>query len=181
MLYPQISIALKILALSLVLTACGITAPAGNEGFADLDSLGFWDVDTTMTLSIGPSVLGLAAANIEDDPEARLLVENLDGVRVKTYDIVGNTERVAQRIDQMGGKLRAQGWEPVVMVQAPGERTLMLMKTRGESIVGLTVITSDAHEAVVVNVMGTLHPDMFAETMVALEVDMPAVQVASTR
>lgn len=170
---------LAVLALTLALTGCGITASSRNEGFADLDSLGFRDVDTTMNLSIGRTLLHFAATHVDDDPEARMLLRNLDGVRVKTYDIVGDGQRVAQRIDHMSQKLQHNGWVPVVMVREAGERTVMLMKPRGETIVGLTVITCDAQEAVVVNVMGELHPDMFAQTMVALEVDVPEVQVAS--
>lgn len=175
---------LKFLGLSLLLTAltgCGITAPSSNEGFADLDSLGFNDVDQTMSLSIGPSVLRFAASNIDDDPEAKAMMRGLEGVRVKTYDITGDEERVAHRIDNMTQKLKSQGWEPVISVREPGERTVMLMKVKGEAILGLTVVNCDAHEAVIVNVMGELRPEMFAETMVALEVDVPRVEVASAR
>jgi hypothetical protein len=164
---------------AVVIAGCGITAPSSNDGFADLDSLGFRDVDRTMSLSIGPTLLNFAARNIEDDPEAKVFMENLDGVRVKAYDIVGDEMRVAQRIDDMSKKLQRQGWEPIITVHEEGQRTVMLVKPQGERIVGLTVITCDAHEAVIVNVMGELRPEMFAETMAALDVDVPEVQVAS--
>ena len=50
----------------------------------------------------------------------------------------------------------------------------------GERIAGLTVLVADRDEAVVVNVMGDLRPEMFSDTMVALDVDVtPDVQVAS--
>ncbi len=168
----------SVLLLSVALVACGITAPSSNDGFADLDSLGFRDVDQTMSLSIGPSLLRFAAANIDDDPEAEAMMRGLEGVRVKIYDITGDGERVAHRIDNMSQKLQAQGWEPIISIREPGERTVMLMKVKGEMILGLTVINCDADEAVIVNVMGELRPEMFAEAMVALEVDVPGVQLA---
>jgi hypothetical protein len=157
--------AIATLALALSLLGCGVTASSNNAGYADLDSLGFKDVDTTMSLSLGSSILHFASSNMEDDPAARILLRNLDGVRVKTYDIVGDGARVLDRIDKMSQKLQKQGWEPVITVREEGERTVLLMKTRGQRIVGLTVINCDAVEAVVVNVMGDLRPEMFAETI----------------
>lgn len=158
----------------LVITACGITAPSRNEGYADFDSLGYRDVDSTMSLSIGPSILRLVAIGNMDDPHAQALLGGVTGVRVKAYDIIGDEERVFQRIDAMRRDLQEDGWVPVVQVQEVGERTVMLIKTRGEHIVGLTVLTSDRREAVMVNVLGELQPEMFAEAMVALDIDVPA-------
>ena len=167
--------------LTLLLSGCGITAPRSNDGFADLDSLGFEDTDMTLSLSFGPILLHLAASFIEDDPATRTLLRNLDGVRVRSYDIVGDGEGVAQRLDAMGSKLRNQGWEPVITVQEAGERALVLVKMDGSHITGLTVMALDAHEAVLVNVMGNLPPELFTETIAALDVDAPQVQVAATQ
>jgi len=166
--------------LLLVATGCGITAPRSSEGYADLDSLGFVDTDSTLSLSFGPSTLRLVASFIDEDPETKELLMNLDGVRVKIYDIVRGQERVAQRIDKMTAKLRKQGWETVITVQEAHERTHVLVKMNGPVIAGLTVIALDEHEAVIVNVMGNLSPEMFSGTMAALEVEVPGVQVAAS-
>jgi len=168
---------LIIMASVLLVSGCGITASSRNAGYADLDSLGFWDVDNTMSLSFGPSILRLAASGEDNSPETEALLRGLDGVRVKTYDIVGDEQKVFERIDQMRVHLEAQGWVPVIVVQEQGERTVMLMKVEGEAIVGLTVLNSDAQEAVIVNIMGELQPEMFSETMAALDVDVPGVEV----
>lgn len=165
---------------TLLVSGCGVLAPSSSEGYADLDSLGFADTDSTMSLSFGPSVLRMAAGFIDDDPATRELLLNLEGVRVKVYDVVRGQERVALRIDKMSAKLRRQGWEPVVTVQEGDERTQVLVKMKGPDIVGLTVISLDEHEAVIVNVMGNLSPELFSGTMVALEVDVPEVRVATS-
>ena len=167
------------MALVLLVSACGITAPRSNAGYADLDSLGFADTDSTVSLSFGPTVLRMAAGFIDDDPETKEILLNLDGVRVKVYDIVRGQERVAQRIDKMTAKLRRQGWETVITVQEGDERTHVLVKMDGPNIAGLTVIALDEQEAVIVNVMGNLSPEMFSGTMAALEVDVPRVRVDS--
>ncbi len=165
----------------LLLAGCGLMAPRSNDGYADLDSLGMTDVDNTMTLSIWPTLLRFAAKHVEDDPETQALLQGLDGVRVRIYEIDRNPERVAGRIERMSIKLQDQDWTPVALIQDEGEQTHMLMKVSGERICGLTVIAFDGEEAVVVNVMGDLRPEMFGDTMLALDVEAPEVQVAAVK
>jgi hypothetical protein len=177
--YLNKSTLLVSMALVLLVSGCGITAPRSNAGYADLDSLGFADTDSTVSLSLGPTVLRMAAGFIDDDPETKEMLMNLDGVRVKVYDIVRGQERVAHRIDKMTAKLRRQGWETVITVQEGDERTHVLVKMDGPNIAGLTVIALDEQEAVIVNVMGNLSPEMFSGTMAALDVDVRGVRVDS--
>jgi hypothetical protein len=169
---------------AVLLSGCGLTAPRSNDGYADLDSLGVFDVDNTLTLSIGPSLLRFAARHTDEDPETQALLRNLDGVRIRIYEIDGDAQRVAGRVDSMGMKLQQQGWEPVAVLREADETVHMLMKPvegrDGQRIAGLTVLVADQHEAVVVNVMGDLKPEFFSDTMVALDVDVaPEVQVAA--
>jgi hypothetical protein len=56
---------------AVLLTACGITAPRSNEGYANLDSPGMNDTNRTMALSIGPTTLRFAARFLDDDPDRR--------------------------------------------------------------------------------------------------------------
>lgn len=159
-----------------LISACGITAPRSNEGYADLESLGMHDTDRVMNLSIGPTLLYFAARFIDDEPEIRELLQSLDGVRVRIYEIDGDASRVASRIYGMSQNLQADGWEPVVLVREENEETHMLLRTLGGRISGMTVLTSDGEsEAVVVNLMGEIQPEQFGNVMVALDVDAPGV------
>jgi len=162
-----------------LLAGCGLTAPRGNEGYADLDSLGVLDVDNTMTLSIGPALLRFAARYLDDEPETQALLRGLDGVRVRIYTVDGDASRVADRMRAMSAKLCAQHWEPVALVQKEGEQVHMLVRSTGGRIHGLTVLALDGDEAVVVNVMGDLKPEYFGHTMAALDVATPPVRFAS--
>lgn len=159
--------------LLLIMTGCGITASKRSAGYADLDALSWRDVDTTMTLSLGPSLLSLAAGFVEDDPQTQAMLRGLEGVRVKIYEIEGDPVDVAADLDRMSVDLVGQGWEPVVLVREEGETTHMLVKVVDEQIAGITVLTSDSIEVVLVNVMGELKPEMFSRTMVALNAPMP--------
>ena len=168
-----------ILAGALVMASCGITAPRSSEGYANLDSLGVFDTDRTMAISIGPTVLRIAIWALDDDePETAALLRDLDGVRIRIYEIDGDAERVAGRVQKMSLKLREDNWQPVILIQEDGEQTHMLMRSDGDRIQGLTLITSDDEEAVVINLMGHLNPENWTEVMEALDVDSPEVKVA---
>jgi len=78
------------------LTSCGITAPRGNDGYANLDSPGMSETNRTMSLSLGPTVLRFAARFLDDDPETQVLLRSLDGVRVRIYEVHGDNERIEE-------------------------------------------------------------------------------------
>jgi hypothetical protein len=166
--------------LVLALTACGITAPRSNDGFANLDSPGMGDTNRTMALSLGPTVLHFAARFMDDDPETQALLRSLDGVRVRIYEVTGDNERITQNFEHMGNKLGDDGWEPVMLVREEGELVQMYAKPSGSSIKGLTIVSADSDQVVVVNVMGDIDPTHYTDVMVALDVhDAPKVQIAS--
>ena len=168
--------ALLILLAALMLGGCGLTAPRGSEGFADLDSLGISDTDRVLTLSIGPALLRFAARHVDDDPGTRELLRSLDGVRIRIYEIDGDAARVATRMDDMSRKLADSGWERVLLVTQEQEQAHMLVKLEGDRIRGMTVLVSDGEaEAVVINLMGDIHPQQFGGVMAALDVDAAGV------
>jgi hypothetical protein len=132
-----------------------------------------------MALSIGPTLIRVARwALDEDDDEAARMLEGVDGVRIRIYEIDGDASRVAERVSGMSERLEEDDWQPVMLVQDEGEQTHMLMRSQGDRIQGLTLITSDEEEAVVINLMGHLNPENWTEVMVALDVDSPDVEVA---
>ncbi|MEH6587020.1 MAG: DUF4252 domain-containing protein [Halioglobus sp.] len=167
-----------LLMLCISLGACGITAPQRDAGFADVDSLDWREVDQNFSLSLGPTLLGLAASVIEDDPQTEKLLRSLYGVRVKAYRVEpGEAEAVSLDLNNMSQDLIEQDWEPVVLVREQGESTHMLVKMEGERIRGLALLTSDGEEAVFVNVMGDLQPELFNQAIAALKVPAPEVDV----
>jgi hypothetical protein len=108
------------------------------------------------------------------------MLRDLDGVRIRIYEIDGDAARVAQRIEAMSERLRQDRWEPVMLVREEGEQVHMLLRTREHRIQGLILIASDGtSEAVVINLMGELNPEHFSDVMVALNVDAPDVTVAT--
>lgn len=174
---------LQLLALSitvLMVSSCGITAPRSNAGYANMDSPGMVDTDRTMSISLGRMPLRLAARFLDDDPETQALLRSLDGVRVRIYEVHGDSQRIAQKFETMGTKLSKDGWSPVMLIREEGALVQMYAKSSGTGIQGLTIVSADSEEVVVVNVMGDIEPQYYSDVMVALNVDdAPDVQVAT--
>jgi hypothetical protein len=171
---------LALILATLILSSCHITAPRSNEGYANLDSPGISDTDRTMSLSLGKTPLRFAARFLDDEPETQALLRSLDGVRVRIYEVHGDNERIAGKFDHMGNKLSKHGWQPVMLVREEGELVQMFAKSSGAGLQGLTVVSADSEEVVVVNIMGDIDPAHYSDVMVALDVDdAPDVQVAA--
>ena len=161
---------------TLLISACGITAPSSNDGYADLESLGMHDTNRVISLSIGPTLLHFAARYMDDEPELRDLLRSLDGVRIRIYEIDGDASRVAQRIFKMSEHLQKDGWAPVLLVREQNEEVHMLLRMVNHHISGMTVLVSDGEsEAVIINLMGEVRPEQFGDVMVALDVGAPGV------
>lgn len=163
----------------ITLSACGIMAPRSNAGYANLDSPGMNDTRRTMALSLGPMVLHFAARFLDDDPETQALLRSLDGVRIRTYEVYGDTDRIRRNFERMGKNLVKGGWQPILLVHEEGELVQMFAKTSGNAILGLTIVSADAAEVVIVNVMGDIDPRYYSDVMSALDVDKaPELEVA---
>ena len=163
-----------------MLSSCGITAPRSNDGFANLDSPGMSDTDRTMTISLGPTTLWFAARFLDDDPETQALLRSLDGVRIRIYEVHGDNDRIVHNVEHMGHKLSKDGWNPVMLIREEDELVQMYVKPSGNVIKGLTIVSADDEEVVVINIMGDIDPMYYSEVMVALNVDdAPEVQIAS--
>jgi len=175
-----IALVLVLTLIAFMLSSCGITASRSNEGFANLDSPGINDTDRTMSLSLGKTTLRFAASFLDDDPETQALLRSLDGVRIRIYEVNGNTNRIARNFDRMGAKLSNDGWQPVMLVREEGELVQMFAKSSSRGMQGLTIVSADNEEVVVVNVMGDIKPESFGDVMMALDVDdAPAIQIAA--
>jgi hypothetical protein len=176
----NLGLVLALISTALVLSSCGITAPRGNDGYANLDSPGMADTDRTMSLSLGKTTLRFAARFLDEDPETQALLRSLDGVRVRIYEVNGDTDRIAHNFERMGNKLSNDGWEPVMLVREDDELVQMFAKSSASGMQGLTIVSAGDDEVVVVNVMGDIEPEYFGDVMVALNVDdAPQVQIAS--
>jgi len=114
----------------------------------------------------------------DDDPEMTDLLRGLSAVRVYTYAIDGDSERVQQRMDSTYSRLSSRGWRPVVAVRDDGEATSVLVRIdRHNRTRGMVVMTHDPSEVVLINLIGDIRPQMFNSYMSELDIDTPRIDI----
>lgn len=156
---------------ALIIGGCGITAKSlhTHEGYADIESPWWWQADKQTSISIGPSTLRAARwfTDIDQDPEVKSLLKSIDGIRLLVYKVEDNSEVFKDSIEQTRKNLLANAWFQVMQVndKESDETELIFMKSNGDIIDGLVVLSLSQTEATFVNVIGDIHPDDFAPLM----------------
>jgi hypothetical protein len=162
------------------LGACGFTGNLRfNSGYAELGSPGFRDTDRDFGLSLGPLPIRLARAFMADDPEISGILRSLKGVRVYTYEVNGDAERVHARMAVTRARLIEQGWQSVVAVREDGGLVSALVRLDEPDLMrGLVVLVQDDEDVVLVNLIGAIEPETFALVMDEIGIEMPTMAVA---
>jgi hypothetical protein len=156
---------------SFFFTGCGITAGGlhSHAGYADIDSPYWWQADSELNLSLGPLTIGTArwVIDADEDPEIDALLDDVDGVRISIYKVEENSELFKDNFAETQANLRAGGWQHIVRVNddESADYSLMFIKSNGEVIDGLVVLSLSDDEAVFVNIIGNIHPDSFDPVM----------------
>lgn len=169
-LFKKILLLLAI-ATSFLLTGCGITASGlqSHAGYANIESPYWWQGDSEVNLSLGPLAIGTARWVIEgdEDPEIDALLDDVDGVRISIYKFKDNSAVFKDDFAETQANLRADGWEHIIRVNddKSADYSLMFIKSNGEIIDGLVVLSLSDDEAVFVNIIGNIHPDSFDPIM----------------
>lgn len=161
----------------LLLTACGVTGNFRNDpGYADFGRVPA--ANREIGLSLGPLPLRIARWVIDEDEEIDTLLEELRAVRVYTYAVSGDGQRVAESIEQMRAGLLADGWLSVAQVREGSEIASVLLRPgRDGGNRGLAVMVREPEEVVLVNLIGNVRLDLFNEYMAEVDVDVPAIEI----
>jgi hypothetical protein len=162
---------LLVIAGSFFFTGCGITAGGlhSHAGYADIESPYWWQADNELNLSLGPLTIGTArwVIDTDDAPEIDALLDDVDGVRISIYKVEENSELFKDNFGETQANLRADGWQHIVRVNddESADYSLMFIKSSGDVIDGLVVLSLSDDEAVFVNIIGNIHPDSFEPIM----------------
>ncbi len=160
-----------------LLSGCGIMASRG-VGYAPLSKPA--NADKVVGISLGRLPLKLARVVIDDDdPEMAMILKGLRGVRVYVYEL--DNSFTPEVLQPTLSRLDENGWESVVAVREDGERAHVLIKMdQSDRVRGMVVLVAEDNELVMVNLMGTLRPEMFNAYMEDLDIDAPSVVVDSS-
>jgi hypothetical protein len=177
-----VSLTLMGIALATLTSGCVFGGLRGNPGYAAFGSPGAADTNRDFALSLGPLPLKIARVFMKNDPEIQTLLHDVKAVRVYTYEVDGDAERVKQNMADARDRLVAHGWEQILAVRDDGELVSALVKTDGAaSMRGLAVMVQDHDDLTFVNVIGRLKPETFGAVMAQLNVHLPSVRLADSQ
>ena len=144
--------------ISLVLTA----GSAGAQGYFDFSDIPGVGPEPTVQIDLNAAMLGFvtAAAGASGESEAADLLAGIEGVRVRVYEELEDPVAVTAFVDDTSEVLERDGWQRVVYVQDEDERVRIYLKADDNDISGMTLMVTDHGEAVFINILGRIRPEM---------------------
>ncbi|MDX1420478.1 MAG: DUF4252 domain-containing protein [Rubricoccaceae bacterium] len=159
------------LLLFLLTVAVGLLfAPASHAQPAlDLSRLdSYFGDEPRVEVNLSGAMLGLAAAaTAEDEPGASALIEGLNAVTVRVYDLSSALTDLAANLTDLGHQLEADGWQTFVRVRGTdddNEDVWIYVREAGDAFGGLVVMAldEDEDEAAFVVIDGLINPEDIA-------------------
>lgn len=116
-------------------------------------------------ISLGGFALQLAAGflNEKNPDEARVkaLVVSLKGIYIRSYTFAKAGEYSLSDVDRVRSQLK--GWNKIVSVHEHDEDTGIYLRTEGEKILGLVIVSAEPTELTLINIVGSIHPDQLKD------------------
>ena len=165
---------------ALLIAGCGITGNFRHDpGYAAFGETGPLAEDRELGISLGPLPLAFARLVVDDDPEIGPILKDLRAVRVYSYGVTRDAESTAQqRTGDSVPPARRRLDCPDYGSREQAEQTAVLLRPdSGGRNRGLAVIVQDAQEVVLVNLIGNVRLDLFADYMAELDVDTPGIEI----
>jgi len=141
-------------------------------GYVDFGALDSVYGEPRVRINIGSTLLKFMAAVSKEDPEAAMLMRNLDGVRINIYSTSGQMDAAAEQIARVKEVLRKESWEPIVQVKESDEEVQIFILADETGMQGLTVMTVDEEEAVFINILGEIDPSKLSMVLKQLNTDV---------
>jgi hypothetical protein len=116
-------------------------------------------------LNLGRMVLQTAAGALSGkSPEAakvKSLLAGLEGIYIRSYTFAKAGEYSLADVDRLRSQLK--GWSKVLSVHEAGEDTGIYLRTEGEKILGLVVVSAEPTELTLINIVGSIRPDQLKD------------------
>ena len=166
--------------IALLLAGCGISGDFRRDpGYAAFDSAGALAEHREVGLSLGPAPLALARMFVDnEEPGLGAILQELRAVRVYVYEGLPDDERTGQQLRGIESGLLDDGWRAIAKIRDGSDRVSILLRPGDNGRThGMAVIVQEPTEIVLVNLIGNVRLDLFAEYMAELDVDTPRIEI----
>ncbi|MFK8041088.1 DUF4252 domain-containing protein [Congregibacter sp.] len=152
---------LAVVTLTVMLAGCGLTASSENPGYVQFETPEHTGLKHGTSISLGASVLRFAAKHTDNDPQARALMESLDGIQISVHKMSEDVDYQALDMDIGLATENAfdNDWNPIVRVVEDDSRVHVFVKEHDGMLQGLAIVAVDQEELVFINMMGEIAPD----------------------
>ena len=149
----------------------------GHPGYFPIEDLDLFP-EEAINLEInltGTMLEFIALATGEEEPELARLVENLESIRVRGAEIDSlDRERLRSGIAATVDRLADSGWTSMVRIREEGEEIHVFFKEKNGEMQGLTVLSLEEDEAMLINLVGGIDPTQLGR--LASGLDLPQLE-----
>jgi len=145
-----------------------------HPGFVDFGFSGlFADEDLSVHVSIKDPLLRLVSeATRDSDPDLSDMVASIKSIEVHVYDVAADRrDLVLRRIGAKADQLQAGGWDPLITVRERDSRSYVFLKRQNNVPVGLAAISVHDDEAVFVNIVGPIDPELIGRLATKFKIE----------
>ena len=121
---------------------------------------------TTVDVNIDERLIRITIKALTDpeDADVRKIVSGLKGIYVKSFEFDNEGEYTASDVEAVRNQLRGPNWSRLVNVTSRKEGNVeVYILLDGETIGGLAVVSAEAKELTVVNLVGPVDLDKLAK------------------
>jgi len=100
-----------------------------------------------------------------DDVEARKLIQNLNGIYVKSFEFDKPGEYSPADIEMFRSQLKPPVWSKMVEARSKrdGENVEVYIKTENGAAMGMAIIAAEPQELTLVNIDGPINPEQLSQ------------------
>ncbi len=131
-----------------------------QSGFIALEELSlFKDIETSLEVQIGESMIALVASTAEkDSPEFARVLRKLKQLRSFSFDLSAiPRNKIDEYLEQVNTRLLNERWEIVYRMREPETTANIYMKTVAGEVAGMTIYSIDRNDQVIlINIVGSV-------------------------
>jgi hypothetical protein len=149
--------------------ALGFGAVAVGQEYFDFGQISGLPVRPAVQVELNPSLLGFfrEAARTADPATAEVLA-GIDGVQVRVYNAIENSDDLIQYLDDASERFLRDDWQQIVQVQEDGDVRVFMQGTE-QLITGVVAMAVNDGKAVFVSVAGSITPEQLGQLMARVD------------
>jgi len=131
------------------------------QGYFDFGQIPGVSQTPKVQVDLNPAMIQFVqAAAAAADPDVAALINSIQNVRVRVYNLDDDVDDLFGFIDDTSGDLERDGWQRAVFVDDDEAKVRVYLKFDGSNATGITVMVAGDRddEAVFINVAGLINP-----------------------